>query len=235
MFIVGDAHQRIYGRRSWLSKVGINIVGRSRKLHINYRTTRQILRWSLAVLGEGEFDDLDEGTDPQDIAGYHSFLEGADPTCKASTTRREMIEGLVDQVRRWIDQGIDESAIGVAARTKAVFPVVERSLRDAGIASFTLGPDLNGRDGVAIGTMHRMKGLEYRCMALLDVSESELPNPYFLTSASEDPMQHAADIRRERSLLYVAASRARDDLWVAWSGKPSPFLEPVLAAPREGT
>ena len=39
LFIVGDSHQRIYDRRSSLSKVGINIRGRSRKLKINYRTT----------------------------------------------------------------------------------------------------------------------------------------------------------------------------------------------------
>jgi AAA domain/UvrD-like helicase C-terminal domain len=229
MFIVGDAHQRIYGRRTSLSKVGVNIVGRSRKLRINYRTTRQILRWSLAVLGGGDFDDLDEGTDSQDIAGYHSFLDGPDPTYAGFTTRGAMVDGLVDQVRRWIDQGIDESAIGVAARTRATFSAVERLLHDAGIAAFTLGPDLNGRDGVAIGTMHRMKGLEFRCVAVIDASEAEVPNPYFLTPEAEDPVQHEADLRQERSVLYVASTRARDDLWVAWSGKPSPFLGRVLS------
>jgi superfamily I DNA/RNA helicase len=229
MFIVGDSHQRIYGRRTSLSKVGINIRGRSRKLRINYRTTRQILRWSLAVLGEDDYDDLDEGTDRQDIAGYHSFFDGAEPTCVGFNTRGEMIDGLVEQVRRWIDQGVDESEIGVAARTKATFTAVERALREAGILAFTLGPDLTPADGVAIGTMHRMKGLEYRCIAIIDASESELPNPYFLTPATEDPMQHDAEVRQERSLLYVASTRARDDLWVAWSGKPSPFLKRVLA------
>ena len=49
MFLVGDSHQRIYDRRSSLSKVGINIRGRSHKLRINYRTTHEILRWSLGL------------------------------------------------------------------------------------------------------------------------------------------------------------------------------------------
>jgi superfamily I DNA/RNA helicase len=183
------------------------------------------------VLGETDYDDLDEGIDAHTDAGYHSFLEGAAPTCVGYTTKGDMIEGLVEQVSRWIDQGIDESTIGVAARTKGTFPAVEAALRTAGIAAAQLGPDLkaNNGDGVAIGTMHRMKGLEFRCVAVIDASVSELPLAYAVTPETEDPVQHEADLRQERSLLYVAATRARDDLWVAWSGKPSRFLDPVIA------
>lgn len=238
LFLVGDAHQRIYGRRTSLNKVGINIIGRSRKLKINYRTTRQILRWSLAVLGKADFDDLDEGIDAHTGAGYHSFLDGADPTCVGFDTRSDMIDGLVAQVRQWIDQGVDESTIAVAARTKGTFAAVEAALQKAGMPAFQLGPDLKLRDGVSIGTMHRMKGLEFRCVAVIDASAGELPNPAFLTSEAEDTVQHEADIHRERSLLYVAATRARDDLWVAWSGKASPFLAPTLGdqiRPRAST
>jgi superfamily I DNA/RNA helicase len=228
VFIVGDSHQRIYGRRSSLSKVGINIRGRSKKLRINYRTTRQILRWSLAVLGEDEYDDLDEGKDNQDIAGYHSFLEGSEPTCVAFTTRGDMISGLTEQVKRWIAGSVGESEIGVTARTKGTFAAIESALRAAGVPAFQLGPELTSAEGVAIGTMHRMKGTEYRCVAIVEASSEDLPNPYFLTPETEDAMQHEAEIRRDRSLLYVASTRARDDLWVAWSGDPSPFLTPVL-------
>ena len=47
LFLVGDAHQRIYGRsRVVLSRCGINIVGRSRKLRLNYRTTEETRGWA---------------------------------------------------------------------------------------------------------------------------------------------------------------------------------------------
>jgi len=39
-----------------------------------------------------------------------------------------------------------------------------------------------------------------------------------------DPVQHAADMLRERCLLYVACTRARDRLVVTSSGTPSRLL-----------
>ncbi|MEB3329627.1 MAG: UvrD-helicase domain-containing protein, partial [Candidatus Sericytochromatia bacterium] len=39
MFIVGDAHQRIYGQPVVLSRCGVNVRGRSVTLKVNYRTT----------------------------------------------------------------------------------------------------------------------------------------------------------------------------------------------------
>ena len=82
MFLVGDSHQRIYDRRSSLSKVGINIRGRSHKLRINYRTTHEILRWSLGLLGTYSYDDLDEGEDTHDFAGYHSLCTAPSRHCR---------------------------------------------------------------------------------------------------------------------------------------------------------
>ena len=45
LFLVGDAHQRIYGRKVVLKDCGIQIQGRSSQLKINYRTTEQIRDW----------------------------------------------------------------------------------------------------------------------------------------------------------------------------------------------
>src|SRR5690625_3239979 len=60
MFLVGDAHQRIYQRTTSLKQCGINIIGRGRKLKINYRTTELIRRFATAMLEGGEFDDLED-------------------------------------------------------------------------------------------------------------------------------------------------------------------------------
>src|SRR4029079_11980242 len=43
IFIAEDAHQRIYGQRVVVGRYGIKIVGRSRRLALNYRTTAENL------------------------------------------------------------------------------------------------------------------------------------------------------------------------------------------------
>jgi hypothetical protein len=77
LFIVGDGHQRIYGRRVVLSSCGIDIRGRSRKLRINYQTSDEIRKWALAILEGVEVDDLDDGRD--DVKGYRSLFHGPAP------------------------------------------------------------------------------------------------------------------------------------------------------------
>jgi hypothetical protein len=62
LFIVGDAHQRIYRHRVALGQCGINIRGRGKKLKINYRTTDEIRRAAVSLLEGREIDDLDGGT-----------------------------------------------------------------------------------------------------------------------------------------------------------------------------
>ena len=44
------------------------------------------------------------------------------------------------------------------------------------------------------------------------------------TDRDSDPVQHAADLEMETCLLYVAATRVRDGLYMTWTGTPSPFL-----------
>ncbi|MDY7103640.1 MAG: AAA family ATPase [Actinomycetota bacterium] len=224
LFIVGDSHQRIYDRRSSLSKVGVNIRGRSHTLRVNYRTTAEILRWGLGVLGREVFDDLDGGTVGRRIGDYHSFLHGAEPRACAASSRRAQLDELAKHVRSWVDAGIDASDIAVTARTKRPFRGVRRALTDAGLDVCVLGRELPIAPGVRVGTMHRLKGLEFRCVAIVDASDDVVPAPWDLTAADEDPVQHDLDLRRERCLLYVACTRARDHLWIGWSGSPSRFL-----------
>jgi superfamily I DNA/RNA helicase len=72
--------------------------------------------------------------------------------------------------------------------------------------------------------MHSFKGLEFRCVAVVGVTEDALPFPKAVTPADVDHKQHETDMMSERCLLFVACTRARDSLYVSWSGKPSPFL-----------
>ncbi|MDW5326170.1 hypothetical protein [Plantactinospora sp. KLBMP9567] len=45
-----------------------------------------------------------------------------------------------------------------------------------------------------------------------------------ITPAEVDRIQHDSDLLRERCVLFVARTRAREALHVSWSGAGSPFL-----------
>ena len=228
MFIVGDSHQRIYDRRSSLSKCGIKIVGRSFKLKKNYRTTAQILRWAMAMLGEGDFDDLDAGVETQTFAGYHSVISGPEPVMQGYRTPGKQLDSAVDQVKSWVEDGIEPHEIGIAARTNGSLMSLERRMRAGGVATEVLEKKLPREDGVKLGTMHRLKGLEFRAVLVIDVDDDSLPLPAALTSKFEDEVQYREDLQRELCLLYVAVTRAREALTVTWSGEPSRYLGAVL-------
>ncbi|MFC9490182.1 3'-5' exonuclease, partial [Streptomyces hydrogenans] len=78
-----------------------------------------------------------------------------------------------------------------------------------------------------LATMHAMKGLEFRCVAVGGVTETAVPFAREITPEDVDRLQHEADTLRERCVLFVACTRARESLHVTWSGRPSPFL-PLL-------
>lgn len=101
------------------------------------------------------------------------------------------------------------------------------ALNDAGIKAVKVRPRQTPAlgSGVHVMTMHRIKGLEYRAVAIIGVGADHVPQPGAVIPVSEDRTQHDRDLQRERSLLFVAATRAREQLAITWAGPRSPFLE----------
>jgi len=94
-------------------------------------------------------------------------------------------------------------------------------LKGLGIDSTLLDETPEG-GGVRLATMHRVKGLEFPVMVLAGVNAKFMPLP--VPGLESDPVGVADHVDRERSLLFVAATRARDLLIVTGWGTPSPFL-----------
>ncbi|GAA2921193.1 UvrD-helicase domain-containing protein [Kitasatospora cinereorecta] len=224
MFLTGDPHQRIYDTRVSLGSLGIATAGRSFRLRVNYRSTEEILSWSAHLLAPVTVDALEgEGTDS--LAGYRSLLHGRRPQVKDYATRQEETEALVDRVRALLDEGLAPHEIGVCARFNLSLDAAEEKLRAAGIPVLRAkGQTARQAEGVRLATMHAMKGLEFRAVSVLGVTEGAVPFAREITSREADPLQHDADLLRERCLLFVACTRAREALSVTWNGAPSPFL-----------
>ncbi|WP_159942058.1 MULTISPECIES: UvrD-helicase domain-containing protein [unclassified Nocardiopsis] len=225
LFVAGDTHQRIYGPRVSLSEVGVNVRGRSSTLRVNYRTTAEILAWSLGLVRGEAVDDMDGGLDS--VAGCRSEMHGERPLLRGLATWEAELAHLREVVRSWADSGVLPGEIGVAARSNRAAEQAALALEEAGLPVRPLarGP-VDG--AVAVGTMHRMKGLEFRCLAVVGAGGGQLPAPRSITPEDEDPGAHARDLLRERGLLFVACTRARERLSVSWHREPSPFIAEVL-------
>jgi hypothetical protein len=222
IFIAGDTHQRIYDNRVSLREVGINIAGRSSRLNINYRTTAEIIGWSLGLVRGEPIDDMEGGLDS--IAGCKSYVHGQPPALDGHPTAEAEAKFIATAVKGWIDSGIAPPEIGIAVRAKWLTSKIEHALKAAGIVSIDLAKASDDDNAVRVGTMHRMKGLEFRCMCVAGVSAKLVPAANAITSIEDDKQTHQQDLERERCLLFVACTRAREELLVTWHGEPSPFL-----------
>ncbi|MFE0153216.1 UvrD-helicase domain-containing protein [Nonomuraea sp. NPDC059007] len=221
LFIAGDTHQRIYGNYVSLGSLGINIRGRSTKLTLSYRTTNEILRTAVRLLGEEEWDDIDDGRD--DLTGYRSVLHGLQPQLEAYPGWEAELDAIAEQVRAWND--IAPSSIAVCVPERHLVSDVENRLGKTGVIAAMIGPDgPRLHDAVHIGTMHRFKGLEYQRMIIAGVSEGLVPSYRIAQYEASDPLRYRRELQRARSLLFVAATRARDTLVISWHGEKSRFL-----------
>ncbi|QGN48624.1 AAA family ATPase [Micromonospora sp. WMMC415] len=221
MFLTGDTHQRIYDNHVTLSSLGINIRGRSSRLTLSYRTTRQILADALQIMTGEVYDDLDGGE--EDLAGYRSLLRGDRPVFRGAPTWAQERDLIAEQLRSWGNPTDGSVAICVPTRELAA-DVISRLEAD-GLPVVEIGPDGPKQpDGVHVGTMHRFKGLEYQRMIIAAVSDGLVPRQMISRYRDTDPKRYQRERQRDRSLLFVAATRPRDELAVFWHGTPSPFL-----------
>jgi len=204
MFVAGDAHQRLYGHHVVLSRCGIDIRGRGKKLRINYRTTEEIKTWSHRLLQGLAFDDLDAGTD--DDKGVRSLVHGEAPEVHACSSESSLKASVTSQVKTLVESGIQPSTICVVAQTKWELETIEKSLALVCAKIRRIEPDQAEQgeaDALRTATIHRVKGLEFDHVIL----------------AGQLAGYGTAEISTEnRSLLYVAATRARKSLTICHIG-----------------
>ncbi|MGR6900780.1 3'-5' exonuclease [Glutamicibacter sp. BSL13] len=219
LFIAEDSHQRIYGQKVPLSRYGIAIVGRSRRLSLNYRTTEQNLAYAVSVLNGTQIEDLEGGS--QDSRGYHSARSGPVPEQSGATSLADELDVVAQHIRQWQAQDVPGSMIGIIARTKRQLQKLQTGLAERKVEVRDVDYPGDGSAPLYM-TMHRAKGMEFFKVILFGVNESTVPLS-MATNGLAEAERHDG-MMRERSLLYVAATRARDELVVSWNGTPSELL-----------
>lgn len=198
LFFVGDGHQRIYSRnRAAMSRCGIDIRGRSRKLYLNYRTTDEIRRQAVALLEACEIDDLDDGHD--ESKRYKSLSHGPAPEVRKTSGLEEASEATIGFIQQWRSAQAENESLSfcVVSYSEKSRDALGQQLQAAGIASVPITAQSNHADArnvVHLATMHRAKGLEFDCVIVV---------------APESYLGPAEETAGQRRLLYVALTRAK--------------------------
>jgi len=174
------------------------------------------------VLEAQEVDDLDGEPDAQ--RDYQSLLHGEVPAVRNFATPAEEQAFLVQTLHGLLESAPAES-ICLVARTNALLADdYAPALARAGIPVTRLGraAPYAATPGVRLATMHRVKGLEFAHVLIAGVNDGIVPLD--LTRFSVDDSELADTELRERSLLHVAATRARDTLTITSYGVRSRIL-----------
>ena len=225
IFIVGDAHQRIYRHKVVLGRCGIKIIGRSSKLRINYRTTEENRRWAVNLLEGVQFDDLDGGLDNQ--KGYTSLLHGVDPRIEHLSSFQAEIEYISLYLKQLQQEMGTLQEVCLVARTHDLLKQYDGALKAKGFNTYFIRrseAEDRRKDGVRLATMHRVKGIEFDRVIIAGVNDGIVPLEVDWNKSNDKVIQTEAE-NQEKALLYVAATRAKKEVIVTSFGKASRFLQ----------
>ena len=154
-------------------------------------------------------------------------FKGPAPELVSYKSQEEEVAGLVKWLKSMGEAGIEISNVGILASTNAQLDVIGARMSDAGIETVFLKSnqaDDRGRVGVRLTTMHRAKGLEFHAVALPFLSKGVFPSRAALQSAVDD-VDRKNIIQQQKSLLHVAATRAKRALRVSWTGDPTELFQ----------
>lgn len=222
LYFAGDLGQRIFQQPfSWKS-LGVDVRGRSRTLRINYRTSHQIRLRADRLLGPS-VTDVDGIT--EDRSETVSVFNGPQPTVKVMETLSDEVRSVSNWIKARIQTGFLPHEFGVFVRSAAQVERASQAVEAAGLPFKVLDEHVDTENGfVSIGTMHLAKGLEFRAVVVMACDDDVIPLQERIETVGDDAdLQEVYDT--ERHLLYVACTRARDDLMVSGVEPASEFLD----------
>jgi superfamily I DNA/RNA helicase/mRNA-degrading endonuclease RelE of RelBE toxin-antitoxin system len=225
LFFTGDLGQRIFQQPFSWKTVGVNIQGRSHTLKINYRTSQQIRQQADRLL-PNTINDVDGLTD--DRRGTVSVFNGPPPLIQQADDPDEEMDIVAQWLKERIKAGIAPDEIGVFVRSPEQLSRARAAVAQAQLKATQLDDRMAALPGtIAVSTMHLAKGLEFKAVAVLACDDDVLPLEERLTSIGDE-----ADLEEvyntERHLLYVACTRARDELLVIGVNPISEFVEDLM-------
>ncbi len=216
LFCVGDPRQSIFGWRGSKIKYILNFEEKYPECKIitlstNYRSSKQIV------------DLINKSLEGSRLPELNSFI---DLNSKVHLVGFETEEGEMSfVVQKILELNLPRNEIFVLARTNRIVKELSQRMRVRGIRHIvkteeSRRDDDAAKDEVTIATIHSIKGLEAEAVFVIGCNGSNFP-----CKASDHPiielvkMEEYDKEEEERRLFYVALSRAKNELYLTYSGK----------------
>lgn len=226
LFFAGDLGQRIFQAPFSWKALGVDVRGRSRTLHINYRTSHQIRQQADHLL-DPELSDVDGNR--EDRRGTISVLNGPAPRIESFNSQAEEINAVSAWLIERSGEGVAPHEIGLFVRSEAELQRARAAADDAGLPYVVVTEQMETITGkMVLSPMHLAKGLEFRSVAVMACDDEVIPQQARIETASDDSDLEEV-YNTERQLLYVACTRARDHLFVSSVNPASEFLDDLRA------
>jgi superfamily I DNA/RNA helicase/mRNA-degrading endonuclease RelE of RelBE toxin-antitoxin system len=221
IMLCGDTGQSLYTRHHSFRKHGFDVQGRSKKLFVNYRTSRQIKETADKV---NDFL-LELSDEPDENRRSISIFNGPKPKVKLFSDRNTEIEELIIWVKKQIERGVQPHEIVVLTPNEYAMSAAALEMSKQKIRCWKLDATANYLNGeVGLAVVRRVKGLEYRSVAIIGCDEDQFPNAEKLNELG-DGSDFDEFLTLEKNSLYVAMTRARDNLLCSGISTGSTFLE----------
>jgi hypothetical protein len=221
LFFSGDLGQRIFQQPFSWKALGVDVRGRSTNLRVNYRTSHQIRRQADRLLGP-EIADVDGNTEQRNATV--SLFNGPPPRISVFPTEAEEIQAVGRHLTALLKDGFLPHEIGVFVRSAAQWNRARAAIDAAGVPFRVVDDKMETASRhVVVGAMHLAKGLEFRAVVAMACDDEVIPLQERIESVTDD--SDLEDVyNTERHLLYVACTRARDNLLVTGVDPASEFL-----------
>ena len=215
IIMAGDSCQTIYGFTSPYAHAGIDLKGKSKTLHLNYRNTAAI--HELSEIYRNFYPSKHESDQDDNIA----FREGPVPELLQAETKKEMDNFLTCKTEFFTERiGYDPENICILCPSnKDIDHITDilsaKNYKCANIKNHEFS--FNEEGLIRLSTFHSSKGIDFPVVIIY------LPKlPYFGSFLDKE----ALDIQK-RNLLYVGMTRAMDNLTVIMKSgsKSSPILD----------
>jgi hypothetical protein len=231
LLFLGDDHQRVYAGGFRPSDCGIDVVGRSVRLTVNYRNTTEILDYATTLATSEDVGLLD---DPGAGTTAEAVRRGPEPEVATFGALDRHDPAFVAAVRTALDEDAADLSLAVLNESTTAANVYLRLLQMNGVPALPLKDWTGGPcAAVLVGTIKRAKGLEFNRVFLPSVAPELLSEP--LPGTSDAALVRWRCRRRE---LGVGLTRSRRHLWVgsvvppAGSGSDV-FQDPIAVDPND--